>query len=453
MMMNRGGMKVGGLKLGASVLMLSAVAAWTQAAEPAGMQGVDVGLNAIYPKLSALYTHLHQNPELSLCEKETSAHLATRLRELGYDVTEKVGGFGVVAIYKNGAGPTVLMRADMDALPVEEKTGAAYASKKRMMNHLGQEMPVMHACGHDVHMTSLVGAAELLMQRKGEWSGTLMLIGQPAEEGFAGAKAMVKDGLFDRFGKPDYCLGLHADSRMPAGQIGVTSGPVFAASNSVDITVYGVGGHGSTPHRTIDPIVIASRIVTTLQTIVSREIDPLDSAVVTVGTFHAGTKRNIIPDEAKLELTVRAYKPEVRQRVLDAIARICKAEAAAAGAVKEPLVDLGLGEGYDVVINEPALTERLTGMLEGALGRSRVMKMEPVMGSEDFGVFGATAKVPSIQFKFGTVNAALYADAKAKGRLLLLPSPHSPYFLPDQEPTIRTGVTIFTLSALELMKK
>ncbi len=448
MMMNRGGMK--GV---ASVLMLSAVAAWTQAAEPAGMRSVDTGLDAMYPKLSALYTHLHQNPELSLCEKETSAHLATRLRELGYDVTEKVGGFGVVAIYKNGAGPTVLMRADMDALPVEEKTGAAYASKKRMMNHLGQEMPVMHACGHDVHMTSLVGAAELLMQRKGEWSGTLMLIGQPAEEGFAGAKAMVKDGLFDRFGKPDYCLGLHADSRMPTGQIGVTSGPVFAASNSVDITVYGVGGHGSTPHRTIDPIVIASRIVTTLQTIVSREIDPLDSAVVTVGTFHAGTKRNIIPDEAKLELTVRAYKPEVRQRVLDAISRICKAEAAAAGAVKEPLVDLGLGEGYDVVINEPALTERLTGMLEGALGKSRVMKMEPVMGSEDFGVFGATAKVPSIQFRFGTVNAALYADAKAKGRLLMLPGPHSAGFLPDQEPTIRTGVTIFTLSALELMKK
>ncbi len=448
MMMNRGGMK--GV---ASVLMLSAVAAWTQAMEPAGMRSVDTGLDAMYPKLSALYTQLHQNPELSLCEKETSALLATRLRELGYDVTEKVGGFGVVAIYKNGAGPTVLMRADMDALPVEEKTGAAYASKKRMMNHLGQEMPVMHACGHDVHMTSLVGAATLLAQNKEAWKGTLLLICQPAEEGFAGAKAMVQDGLFEKFPKPDVCLGLHVDSRMPAGQIGVTSGPVFAASNSVDITVYGVGGHGSTPHRTIDPIVIASRIVTTLQTIVSREIDPLDSAVVTVGTFHAGTKRNIIPDEAKLELTVRAYKPEVRQRVLDAIARICKAEAAAAGAVKEPLVDLGLGEGYDVVINEPGLTERLTGMLEGALGKSRVMKMEPVMGSEDFGVFGATAKVPSIQFKFGTVNAALYADAKAKGRLLLLPSPHSPYFLPDQEPTIRTGVTIFTLSALELMKK
>jgi hippurate hydrolase len=430
---------------------LAACGLWASAmgvgVEPAPLQGLDV----IYPKLSELYQHLHQNPELSLCEEKTAATMARQLREIGCEVTEKVGGHGVVGVLRNGEGPVVLMRADMDALPIEEKTGAAYASKARMKNHLGEEMPVMHACGHDVHMTSLVGATTLLAQNKAAWKGTLLLICQPAEEGFAGAEAMVKDGLFEKFPKPDVCLGLHVDSRMPAGVIGVTSGPVFAASNSVDITVYGVGGHGSTPHRTIDPIVIASRIVTTLQTIVSREIDPLDSAVVTVGTFHAGTKRNIIPDEAKLELTVRAYKPEVRQRVLDAIARICKAEAAAAGAVKEPLVDLGLGEGYDVVINDPALTERLASMLEGALGKSRVMKMEPVMGSEDFGVFGATAKVPSIQFRFGTVNAALYADAKAKGRLLMLPGPHSAGFLPDQEPTIRTGVTIFTLSALEVL--
>lgn len=428
----------------------AALLAWTGVAcaeGPAALRGLD----AIYPKLSALYTQLHQNPELSLCEKETSALLAARLRELGYEVTEKVGGFGVVALFKNGAGPTVLMRADMDALPIEEKTGAAYASTKRMVNHLGQEMPVMHACGHDVHMTSLVGAAELLMQCKSEWSGTLMLIGQPAEEGFAGAKAMVKDGLFERFGKPDFCLGLHVDNRMPAGQIGVTSGPVFAASDSVDITVYGVGGHGSAPHWTVDPIVIAARIVGTLQTVVSREVDPLDSAVVTVGTFHAGTKRNIIPEEAKLELTVRSYKPETRKRLMDAIERVAKAEAMAGGAKKEPLIKLPDGEGYDVVLNEPALTERLAAMLEKSVGKSAVTRIEPVMGSEDFGVFGSVAKVPSIQFRFGVVNSELYADAKAKGRLLLLPTPHSARFLPEQEPTIRTGVTIFTLSAMELM--
>jgi hippurate hydrolase len=379
--------------------------------------------------------------------------MAEQLRAIGCEVTEKIGGHGVVGVLRNGEGPVVLMRADMDALPIEEKTGAAYASTVRMKNHLGEEMPVMHACGHDVHMTSLVGAATLLAQNKEAWKGTLLLICQPAEEGFAGAKAMVKDGLFEKFPKPDVCLGLHVDQRMPAGVIGVTSGPVFAASDSVDITVFGVGGHGSAPHWTIDPIVIAARIVTTLQTIVSREVDPLDAAVVTVGTFHAGTKRNIISDEAKLELTVRTFKPETRKRVMDSIVRVVKAEALAAGATKEPVVKQPDGEGYDVVVNDPALTERLTGMLEGALGKSAVKKMEPVMGSEDFGVFGSVAKAPSIQFRFGMVNETMFADAKAKGRLLLLPTPHSARFLPDQEPTIRTGVTVFTLSALEVMRK
>lgn len=448
---NSVGMKLVGMTVAMTLMHVGAAAARPPEAQmsPNALRGLD----ALYPRLSELYIHLHQHPELSLCEEKTALLMSTRLRELGYDVTERVGGHGVVALLRNGEGPVVLLRADMDGLPIEEKTGAAFASKVRMPNHEGQEMPVMHACGHDVHMTSLVGAAALLAQSKDTWRGTLMLICQPAEEGFAGAKAMVKDGLFEKFPKPDFCLGLHVDNRMPANQIGVTSGPVFAASNSVDITVYGVGGHGSTPHRTIDPIVIGARIVTTLQTIVARELDPLDSAVVTVGTFHAGTKRNIIPEEAKLELTVRTYKPETRQRVMDAIVRISKAEAAAAGAPKEPLIDLGLNDGYDVVINEPGLTDRLAGTLGKALGTGRVQRIEPMMGSEDFGVFGTTANVPSIQFRFGTVNEALYADAKAKGRHLMLPGPHSPYYLPDQEPTIRTGVTIFTLSALELMGK
>lgn len=309
----------------------------------------------------------------------------------------------------------------------------------------------MHACGHDAHMASLVGAAALLAQSKDRWRGTVMLVCQPAEEGVAGARAMVNDGLFKRFPKPGFCFGIHVDNRMPAGDIGVTSGPVFAASNSVDIVVYGVGAHGSTPHRGIDPIVIGARIVETLQTIVSREVDPIDSAVVTVGTFHAGTKRNIIPDEAKLELTVRSYKPEVRKRVLDAIVRIAKAEAAAAGAPREPLVDLRPQDGSDVVINDPGLVERMTSALAGALGAPRVRQIEPVMGSEDFGVFGAAVGAPSIQYRIGTVNPELFADAKAKGRLLMLPGPHSAYYLPEAEGTIKTGAAVLALSAMEVL--
>lgn len=411
------------------------------------------GLDALYPSLSDLYVHLHQYPELSLLEEKTAAVMAERLRALGYQVTERIGGYGVVALLRNGEGPVVLLRADMDALPIEEKTDVPYASKVRMMNQDGQDMPVMHACGHDAHMASLVGAAALLAQAKDSWRGTLMLVCQPAEEGVSGAKAMVKDGLFERFPKPDYCFGIHVDNRMPAGQIGVTQGPVFAASSSVDITVYGVGGHGSAPHRAIDPIVIAARIVTTLQTIVSREVDPLDSAVVTVGTLHAGTRRNIIPDEARLELTVRAYKPEVRKRVLESIARIARAEAAASGAPREPLVDFRPQDGSDVVINDPALTDRMAAMLRHELGEQRVRTIEPVMGSEDFGVFGATAGAPSIQFRIGTVNPELFEDARAKGRLLLLPGPHSAYYLPDQEGTIKTGAAVLTLSALDILRR
>ena len=419
------------------------------AEQPAALKGLD----ALYPSLNELYLQLHKYPELSFLEEKTASVMAQKLRALGYEVTEKVGGYGVVGVLRNGEGPVVLLRTDMDALPIEEKTGASFASTVHMKNQEGQVMPVMHACGHDVHMASLVGAAALLAQAKDSWRGTVLLVCQPAEEAVGGAKAMVKDGLFTRFGKPDFCLGLHVDNRMPAGVIGVTAGPTFAASNSVDITVYGVGTHGSTPYRGVDPIVIASRIVTTLQTIVSREVNPLDSAVVTVGTFHAGTRRNIIPDEAKLELTVRTYKPEVQKQVLEAIGRIAKAEAAAAGAPKEPLVDLRPQDGSAVVISDPALTERLGSMLKKSLGAERVQVMEPVMGSEDFGVFGSEAGAPSIQFRVGTVNAELFADAKAKGRLLMLPGPHSAYYLPEEEATIKAGVELFTLSALEVLGK
>lgn len=410
-------------------------------------------LDSLYPSLSTLYIDLHKTPELSLFEEKTSAKMADQLRKLGYEVMEKVGGFGVVGLLKNGQGPTVLLRADMDALPIKENTGAPHASAVTMKNWSGETVPVMHACGHDVHMTALIGAATLLSQSKANWRGTLILIAQPAEEGFNGAKSMVAAGLFDKVPKPDFCLGIHVDGSLPAGDVGVTVGPASAASDAVDITVYGRGGHGSAPHRANDPIVIASRIVTTLQTIVSREVDPLDAAVVSVGSFHAGTKRNIIPDEAKLELTVRTYKPETRKAVLDSIVRITKAEAQAAGATREPLIDLHQNDGYDVVTNDPTLSERLAGALRKSLGADHIRKTEPLMGSEDFGVFGATAGAPSIQFRIGATNAAVFAEAKAKGRSLLLPGVHSSNFLPDQEPTIRTGVAAFTLSALELLDK
>lgn len=413
------------------------------------------GFASIYPALSEFYIDLHKNPELSLFEEKTSAKMAAQFRRLGFETTEKVGGFGVVGVLRNGDGPAVLLRADMDALPIKEQTGAPHASNATMKNWSGEIVPVMHACGHDVHMTALIGAAELLVKAKESWRGTLILIAQPAEEGFSGAKSMVDAGLFDpaRVGvpRPDVCLGIHVDAQVPAGSIGITSGPASASSNAVDITVYGRGGHGSQPHRTIDPIVLGARIVTTLQTIVSREVDPLDSAVVTVGSFHAGTKRNIIPDEARLSLTVRTYKPETRERVLAAIARIAKGEAAAAGAA-EPLVDFSEG-GYDMVTNDPALCERLGAALRRSLGDERVRKTEPMMGSEDFGVFGAAAGSPSVQFRVGATNAALFEDATSKGRLLLLPAIHSARFLPDQEPTISAGVSTFVISAVELLRK
>jgi hippurate hydrolase len=309
----------------------------------------------------------------------------------------------------------------------------------------------MPACGHDIHMDSWVGAASLLSRAKERWRGTLVFVGQPAEEVLQGAELMVKDGLFTRFPRPDFVLGLHDTNVLPAGQIGVISGPASAASNAVDITFYGKGGHGATPHRTIDPLVMAARAVVTLQTIVSREVNPFDPAVVTVGTFHAGSKRNIIADDAKLELTVRSYKPEVQKQLLAAIERIARAEAAAARAPREPSVFVDPKEASEVVLNDPALAARLTTALRRALGDPGVVAAEPVASSEDFGVFGRVAGVPSIQLRVGASEPA--ALAKAKGAGTLPPGPHNSGFAPDREPTIRGGVAAFTLSALELLGK
>ena len=427
-----------------SICLASLLAAQTAPSNPALAP-----LDSLYPELEKLYVDLHENPELSFHEEKTAAKLAERLRALGYDVATGVGKTGVVALMKNGAGPTVLMRADMDALPVEEKTGLAYASQVTTKNDAGETVHVMHACGHDTHVTSLVGAATLLAKAKARWRGTLVLIGQPAEEGGGGAQAMIKDGLLTRFPKPDVAIAFHDSASLPAGQIGVVSGFALANSDSADITIYGRGGHGSAPQSTVDPIVIAARTVLALQTIVSREIDPRDPAVVTVGSIHGGTKHNIIPDEVKLQLTIRSYGEKTRRHLHEAIARIAKAEAAAAGAPKEPLVVVS--EGYSATYNDPALARRLIATFSGAFGKDRVVEPPPIMAAEDFGDFGRAAGAPSVIFWVGGVERSKW-DA-AQGDPTKLPSLHSSLWAPDREPTLKTGAAALTVAALDLLGK
>ena len=427
------------------VALLLIVASPARAAEPPGLAGLD----ALYPSLDALYLGLHRNPELSLHEKRTAAEMAARLRAAGFEVTERVGGTGVVGVLANGPGPTVLVRTDMDALPMKELTGLPYASTVSTTNDAGETVPVMHACGHDVHMTSWVGAATFLARARTRWSGTLVFVGQPAEEVLQGAERMIRDGLFTRFPKPDFVVGLHVSNLIPSGRVGVPPGPASAASNAVDITFYGRGGHGAAPQRTIDPVLIAARAVVTLQGIVSREVNPFDAAVVTVGTLHAGTKRNIIPDEAKLELTVRSYRPEVQKQLLAAIERIAKAEAAAAGATRPPEIVVDPLEASEVVVNDPALAARLSSALRRGLGDANVVPHEPTSSSEDFGVYGRVAGVPSVQLRVGAIAPGELATAAKEGRFV--PGPHNSQFAPDREPTIRTGVSALTLSVLELL--
>lgn len=406
-------------------------------------------IDSLYPDLAAFYMDLHRNPELSMHEEKTSQKVAGRLRALGYEVTDHVGGFGVVAVMKNGKGPTLLLRADMDALPIAEKTGLPYASRVTEKDETGNVIPVMHACGHDVHMTSLVGAAALLAKAKALWRGTLVLVGQPGEEGSDGAAAMLADGFLTRFPKPDFAIALHDDPRMPAGQIGYTSGFAYANSDSVDITIYGKGGHGSAPQNTVDPIVTSARTILALQTIVSRENNPFDPAVITVGRIQGGTKRNIVPDEVRLELTVRTNKPEVRDRVLAAIQRIARAESAAAGAPREPLVRIE--KGYTAVYNDPALTRRIAAALTRAFGSSRVVELPPIMASEDFGDFGRAAKAPYLEFALGATPAGRFEAAH--GDMTKIPSLHSAEFAPDPEPTLKAGTAALTISALEILGK
>lgn len=392
-------------------------------------------VESVYPDAHALYLDLHQNPELSGHETQTATKLAARLRSAGYDVTEDVGVTGLVAILKNGPGPVIMLRTELDALPVEEKTGLPYASTVHAKDEAGHDVPVMHACGHDLHMASLLGTAEIMARTKNTWHGTLMLIGQPAEETISGAEGMIRDGLFTRFPKPDVAVALHVGNAEPAGIVSITPGVYNTNADSVRITIYGKGGHGSMPQTAIDPIVIAARTILALQTIVSREVKPGEMAVVTVGYIQAGTKNNIIPDQAAMGLTIRTRKDDVRKQILAAITRIAKAEAAAAGAPREPLIDHN--ESTDLVYNNPALAERLRAPLEAALGKGNVVTAEPITPSEDFSFFTEQG-VPGFYFSLGGADPEKFAQAKAAGTTL--PSNHSPLFAPDVDPALRTGI-------------
>src|SRR5437870_2436379 len=431
---------------GSCLLMAAGAAAQTKPTAWTAPSGEQV--NAIYPDVETLYLDLHRNPELSLHEQQTAAKLAERMKALGYEVTTGVGGVGVVAVLRNGQGPTVLLHTDMDALPVEEKTGLPYASQIRVKSDSGTTVPVMHACGHDVHMSSWFGTAKLMATNRQRWHGTLILIGQPAEEIGAGAAAMLKDGLFTRFPKPDFALAIHDDASLPAGQVGYTPGYTMASSDSVDITIFGRGGHGAQPQNTVDPIVIAARTVLALQTIVSRENNPLDPAVITVGTIHGGTKNNIIPDEVKLQLTVRSYKPEVRKHLLASIERIVKGEAMAGGSPKEPLIKVT--PAANATYNDPELTKREVGVLKKILGDSNVVELPLKMVFEDFSEY-SLAGVTATMLYVGGVEPAKFAAAKQSGTVL--PGLHSPFWAPDREPTLKTAVTAETAMLMDLMAK
>lgn len=397
-------------------------------------------IDQVYPHLDQLYRDLHENPELSGKEQKTGARMAEELRKLGYEVTYPVGGTGVVGVLRNGKGPTVLLRTELDALPIEEKTGLPYAS----------HVPgVMHACGHDIHMASWVGAATLLAQERDKWRGTIVMAGQPAEETVKGARALIEDGLVTRFPKPDYCLAVHDSHDAPAGKVMVTPGYALANVDSVDVTLFGKSGHGAHPEATVDPIVIAAKTVLGWQTLISREKDPFDPAVLTVGSIHGGTKYNIIPDSVALQITLRTYKPEVRKLMLDGIARIARAESMAAGSPKEPVVKVS--ESANATYNDPALSKRLLEMLSQKLGAQNVEEWHPEMVAEDFSELCRAAGSPGVQLRIGAVEPAKFAAASRSGTPL--PSLHSSGFAPDREPTIKTGATVLTLSALELLGK
>jgi len=412
------------------------------------------------PQLVSTYKELHQHPELSHQEKLTSALLAADLRKAGFTVTENVGkyedgtqAYGVVAVMKNGTGPTVLVRTDMDALPVEEKTGLPYASTVHSKNEVGDDVGVMHACGHDIHITTMIGVARAIAQMKNQWHGTLILVGQPSEERVDGARAMLNDNLYTRFGKPDYAIALHDDGSLEAGKVSVISGPALAAVNSVDVTMRGVGSHGARPEMSKDPVVLSAEFVMMIQTIVSRQIPPQDPAVVTVGMIRGGAKRNIIPDEVKMGLTIRSFNDDVQKQILADLKRTAEGIAIAGGVPSDrmPVVSV-LAESSPVTYNDPQLADRMRAVCVRVLGAGNVVKSRPEMVSEDFGLFGLEGhQIPTVQLRLGAVAPEKVAESQRTGKPL--PSLHSSLFVPLPEPTIRTGVIVMTSVILDLMSK
>jgi len=454
-----------------SLIALSLGVAGTSAAKDSNLTNA---VSADYNYVLDLYRHFHENPELSYQEKESAARMAKEWRELGFKVTENigdkwvkakikkdfetvpegVGGYGLVGVMKNGDGPTVMLRADMDALPLEEKTGLSYASKVTATDHRGVQAPVMHACAHDSHMAILIGTARQLTQNKDKWSGTLVLLGQPAEEVGHGAQAMLSDGLYTKFPKPDYVLATHTSGWDKAWDITYTPGYALANVDSVDIHIKGMGTHGSAPHTGKDPIVLGSQIINALQTLVSRELNPLDAGVVTVGAFNAGYKHNIIPDEAHLQLTVRSYKDDVRKTLLDGIRRIAKAQAISAGLPEElhPVVETE-SDYTPSTFNDPDLTTRVMGAVSKQIGKARVYERPPSMGGEDFSFFHRHDEdIPTLIFWTGGSDPAAMDKAIA-GEGPLPPANHSPFFAPNPEAALKTGVEAMTIGAMELLQK
>jgi amidohydrolase len=417
------------------------------------LKEINAYTNKNYQSLEMLYKQLHQNPELSLHEEKTAQVMASELKSLGFEVMEKMGAHGVVGVLKNGKGPTVLIRTDMDALPLEEKTGLPYASKAKGINAAGSEVNVMHACGHDVHMTVFVGTARALVHAKNQWKGTLVMVAQSAEETGFGADLMFKAGLYDKIPTPDYAIALHDNSSLPAGTIGYREGAFMASVDMMDITVSGKGGHGAAPHTTIDPVVLSSQMVLAFQTIVSRTINPIEPAVVTVGSIHGGTVHNIIPDQVKMQLTLRSYSEEVRDTTIASIRRISKNLALAAGLPEDKMPVITIRDPQTpATINDPALTQRLVGVFRKNFGEDKVVEMAPNMVGEDFSRFGMQdKKVPICMFWLGAVDPAKVKEAEKTGETL--PSLHSPFFVPLPEPTIKTGVSAMSAAALELFGK
>ena len=415
-------------------------------------QTIDAFIEKVYPELDALYKHLHQNPELSLQEKETSARIAQELRKIGYEVTEGIGGFGVVGLLKNGPGPVLLIRTDMDALPMEEKTELTYASTKKGIGNDGKETFIAHSCGHDIHMSVFIGTAKLMMEYKDSWRGTLLMVGQPAEENGMGAWNMLNDGLYERFPHPDYAIALHDDPFLPAGTVGYKSGALMAGVDMMNVTVYGEGAHGAAPHKGIDPIVLSAQMIQAYQTIVSRRLAPTEPAVVTVGSIHGGTVHNIIPDEVTMQLTLRSYSPETREELISSVKRISEFYAKAAGLSESKMPSYWIREPHTpALINDDQLTQQMVEVFKNNIGEDKVVAVEAQMIGEDFSRFGLQERaIPISMFYLGANDPEFLEKAKKEG--LDIPGLHSPYFAPVPEPTIKTGVKAMGLFAMDILK-